>query len=422
MVMPKLKNTYLLSLSLLTISLPLPMVVSNFLIVLCLALRIISGGWKNTYRAISKSPEVWLMAGMFLMYVFSAMLSENKTEGWAIVERRLSLLVFPVLFFHPTVTRHIKRIMEMFVAGVVAALLYCTIVAIINFANTHDSGVWFYHQFSAPIKLNAVYLSAYAVSAFFFLLKEKIFPRIGNYGRIVLLTILVTGVLLLSSKMMLFILLAGGMLLLMKSKTNNKRILWITIPALIGVLISVPKLKERFSTEFLTNFDVVKQEQYRYDTPFTGTSLRLVIWKYCFRIQQQEQAWLLGVGTGDFQDLLNAKYTAHNMYTGNPELHDTGYLGYGPHNQYIEVFLSMGALGLCLFVLMLYLLVRRFLKTQDQTALLCAGLVIMFMLTESVLSTNKGIVFFCFLVTLFIARDNPELSYGTERGFQKQNN
>ena len=146
---------------------------------------------------------------------------------------------------------------------------------------------------------------------------------------------------------------------------------------------------------------VVKQGTFRYDTPFTGTSLRLVFWRFSNEIINENNGWVMGVHTGDFQDLLNEKYKRTGIYTGNPELKDTGYLGYGPHNQYIEVLLSLGFIGLTLFLILLILYVKKAWLTSNYPGLQCICLFLFFFITESVLSVNKGIVVFVFFTLLF---------------------
>ena len=145
---------------------------------------------------------------------------------------------------------------------------------------------------------------------------------------------------------------------------------------------------------------VVKQGTFTYDTPFTGTSLRLVFWRFSNEIINENNGWLMGAHTGDFQDLLNEKYKRNGIYTGNPELKDTGYLGYGPHNQYIEVLLSLGITGLVVFIMMLIFYLKNAWVTNNYLGLQCICLFLFFFITESVLSVNKGIVVFVFFTLL----------------------
>jgi O-antigen ligase len=107
------------------------------------------------------------------------------------------------------------------------------------------------------------------------------------------------------------------------------------------------------------------------------------------------------VGVGDFQDLLNQKYTERGLYIGNKQLGDTGYIGYGPHNQWVETFISMGLLGLLYFIFLVSFVFNHYKKQGNVLSILFFMIFIMVSFTECVLSTNKGIVFFAFFICLF---------------------
>ena len=110
----------------------------------------------------------------------------------------------------------------------------------------------------------------------------------------------------------------------------------------------------------------------------------------------------MGVGTGDFQDLMNEKYKKTGVYTGNVALKDTGYLGYGPHNEYVEIVLSLGIIGLFLLLYTLFYYAKMALLANNYLALQLLVLFVLFFITESALSTQKGIVPFVFFSVLFV--------------------
>jgi O-antigen ligase len=210
---------------------------------------------------------------------------------------------------------------------------------------------------------------------------------------------------MLNSKMMLFVLVLGlaarFMLAGNRVPARTKIIgtaLVIALPVL--AVFTLPALRERVTKEIGTNMHVVTQDKYRYDTPFTGTSLRLVIWRYCREIVSERSSWLTGVGTGDFQDLLNERYRSTGIYAGGSKPGDTGYIGYGPHNQYIETVFSLGITGLIVFVTFLWLLWKSALRDKHNLFFQLMLLLTLFCFSESVLSTNKGIIFFLFFIFL----------------------
>ncbi len=168
------------------------------------------------------------------------------------------------------------------------------------------------------------------------------------------------------------------------------------------LIISIPQTRKRISFERTSDFEVLHQNQIKYNTHFTGTTLRVLIWKYCFAIQKNENAFLTGTGIGDFQDKLNKQYSSVGMYTGNPKLHDRGYLGYGPHNEYIEVLFSLGIFALFLLVFIFYKQIQAALHFDHYLFMQLMLLMVLFCITESVISTDKGIVFYLFFATIFL--------------------
>jgi O-antigen ligase len=217
---------------------------------------------------------------------------------------------------------------------------------------------FFYQKFSHILDMNAVYISSYSIIAIHILLYY--YNELNRYFAIVSIFLLVVFCLLLSSKMMLACLAFGIIFYgFQKLKLINAFALVISVVGFISLIIlTVPSIKQRITTELQSNLNVVNQTHFTYDTPFTGTSLRLVFWKTSIELLNEKNAWLNGVHTGDFQDLLNIKYKEKGIYTGNPELKDTGYLGYGPHNQYIEILLSVGILDLLVFICLLTYYIR----------------------------------------------------------------
>ena len=357
---------------------------------------------------------------LFLMHVLSALMSTNHHEGWAIVERRLSLLAFPLILFRPISVKELRIVSLAFVSGVITALIVCYCKAFPFFFHSGDVGVFFYHRLSEAIHMNAVYLSAYVILCLHVLL--YLMDWKNRNLKLLFLTgfaFLVISIIMLESKMMLFILVMGFTFWFFRFspfKSKQNRVSYITGTLFfLTILFIIPQTKSRFRTEFHTDLTVLKKDSFNDDTRFTGTSLRLQIWKQCFGIQSEKKAWFTGVGTGDFQDLLNNKYRQLKIYTGNPSLHDTGYIGYGPHNEYIELLFSLGPLAFILFLYLIFFQFRIAWKSNNYLYLQVLFLFCLFCVTESVLSTNKGIVFFTFFLVLLNSRSQTEKGWVVEK-------
>lgn len=162
--------------------------------------------------------------------------------------------------------------------------------------------------------------------------------------------------------------------------------------------VSVPFLY-RFSELKNTDLKVLRQDEFRYDTPLNGITFRLLLWRFAGEIMVDENAWLTGVGIGSRQEILNDYYLNYGVYTGNPDLGDKGYLDYNFHNQYLEVMTGTGLPGL---ILMLLIIISIFIAEKHRLLFPIAVyiIVMVFFMTESVLERQAGIVFFSLIWTL----------------------
>ncbi|MCP4437940.1 MAG: hypothetical protein GY810_03270 [Aureispira sp.] len=142
-----------------------------------------------------------------------------------------------------------------------------------------------------------------------------------------------------------------------------------------------------------SDYRVLSQEKYSYDIPFTGTTLRLMFWKFGKEIITEQKAWLYGVGVGDSQELLDKKMIDYN-------LKDSGYLGYNFHSQYIETIVEIGLIGLNLLAFILISFFRKMLAVQNIVGIILVIIVATLFLTESALEKHRGIVFLMFFISI----------------------
>lgn len=383
------------------IGLFLPIKISSILIMVALAFSLTQPHFIARMRSMG-SNRISLLFGLFyLLLIISAWNGENLHLASSNIERRLSFLIFPILFATSITPSQIKTIVLSFSYASVLSLVYCLIVAVYYAGLNHQIDSFFYHNLSAALGINAIYLSMYFVFSIFVLMLSFDEHK-GLVKKLTLIAIifLSLGVLLLSSKNLLLVLLVGVVVILIQKHKAIKVLIWL-IPIFLLAISQVKPVKDRFITEINADLQVVQKDTFRYDTPFTGLTLRLVLWKCSFEILDEKNAWLWGVGIGDFQDLLNRKYIQKGIYTGNPALGETGYLGYNPHNMWVEIILALGIIG-ALVMAFLFVYSAYYFYTQHYfLGLLLLLIFTSLSFTECVLSSNKGIVFFSFFILLF---------------------
>ncbi len=387
-----------------SISIFLPIKVSSILIILASVFFLFDRNLALKLKQLVNNKIGLLVIGFYGLQIYSALISNNSHEAFLILERRLSFFLFPILLLGQSSSTLIKRVCLSFAYACIGSILVCLGGAFLLFLNSNDWGVFFYHSLSSIVGLNAIYLSIYsAFSLFVLLYYYKSFGSVKKRISLGSIAFLLFSLILLSSKMLLFVTLLGVVLFFVFELKLNKHtwIVFMGVLVFFALIFIIKPVRQRFVVEFNSNTEVLKLNQYKYDTPFTGLTLRLVFWKICYEIVNERQAWISGVGIGDFQDLLNQKYIEKGIYTGNRQLGDTGYIGYGPHNQWVEVFFSMGLIGLLYFIWFITFIVFHYIKRGNGLALLFIFIFVSVSMTECVLSVNKGIVFFAFFICLF---------------------
>lgn len=389
----------------------LPVAWNNVLLAMVFIVNILTGSIQSFNSNIRK-PVFILPVVLFVIYILSVWNSDNTNEAWHYVERKLTLLLLPLSFAFVAKVEDeaIQKVFKSYVLSVVLAALYCLQRGYVLHHYTGSSEYYFYHNLSGFISVNAIYFSAYIAFAILLLwLNRNLWPLHKLLFAAVLIFLLCM-LYLLASKMVLMVLLLFFVAQQFFNRWSLKKLLagGVAIVALLLILLlSNQFVLKRYLEEWNTDFSVVKQEKYFYNTPFSGSSLRLVLWKHSLHIIREQRALITGVGTGDFQHLLNERYRETGMFMGDKRRGDKGYEGYNPHNQYVEALLSTGWLGLACLLLWLAVLCRHFYHHRQYHFLLLIVFVSILCLTECFLSANKGIVWFVFFTCLLVNSKSP---------------
>ncbi|MBX7205375.1 MAG: O-antigen ligase family protein [Bacteroidia bacterium] len=386
----------------------LPIPVNSLLIILFLATTLLRFSYPVFKQNARSYPVLLFSVLLFILVLAGWLLSNNKNEAWLFAERKLSLVIFPVAFLIlPSFSsKQLLTILRAYVLSVVIACLYMVSLAAISFFFFNaNSDVFFYHNLSEGIHFNAIYLSMYCLFGCVFTLSHQLF----NKSAPVVFIFLTFCIVLLSSKMViaLFLLVSLSYLILKIGLSVRFKITaaLFTLLSFVIIIGFTPFLQQRFLAEIKSDKNVITKDKFVYNTPFSGATLRTVIWRHSLSILSEKKAWLTGVGTGDFQQLLNEKYEKSGMYMGNPSLGDSGYRGYNPHNQYIEFVLSQGLLGLLCWILWIIWLWAKTISGNHFAFAMLLLAVCFLNMTECFLSANKGVVWFVFFCSLFVVNN-----------------
>jgi O-antigen ligase len=417
---------------LLSISIPLPMVFSN----ICLVLFVLSVfiGFEKVNFSIDKSTILpVLLYGLMLVSIFWSI---DKVATSKALSKEIFLFLIPLSFFFlPNFSKTQKlKILKYYSYSITIVVLFFLVRAAVRFFISHQTNVFFYHGENdidsglVPKLLNAIHVSVFVAIAFFYFLKQE---NKTNWHYVMQFLLFAFLILLSSKNIILVVLFLVILDFFYFSKTANKmrlRNLFVFV-AIVAVILSFGKLKERFEVELNTNTgkslssNVLKKlpsgvhnvsiaeawtrEKFTSNDYFPGTAFRVYQARMFFEIMSENNKWLTGFGLNASQPMLAKKAVEYKVYLGDEN--QEGYQTKNFHNQYLQVFAELGLFGILLLLLMLGLSLKTAIKNKDFVAIAFTILMISLFLTESFLWRQRGVLFFTIFYILFNTKSYKEV-------------
>lgn len=407
---------YLFLLVAFAVSIPVSINLSSYVTVLLALNWLLEGDYQSKLKRLLHNKFSLATLFIFMLFALGLLYTSNMREGLRDVEHKASLFVVPLILFTSRLPgpAMVQKVLISFVAACLVVSSIALALAGARYLHDGDASHLFYHQLSSTVGMHAIYLSCYLVFSFFILLylsfhhRHKLRPAYLT-GILILELYIIALLLLLSSKTLLAVLLVLLTLYLIlyfgrhKSKTQG---LWVAAAfntLLIALIVAIPYTRERFEDAIFSNLSVLQQDSFKYNTEFTGLSLRLVLWKFAYLVNKQENSELFGVGTGDSNDELLKVYKSYNLYLGDPSIPgDIGYGSYNTHNQFVETYLKLGLFGFIYLAAFFVALLRSAIRTRHLLLLTWLIIFISFSFTESTLQVNKGIIYFAFFIPFLL--------------------
>jgi O-antigen ligase len=347
---------------------------------------------------------ILLYISIFVMALISFAYSTNTHEAKLVLERQLSLLFIPLVFFScfritEISFRLIIRVYFISIVAVSAYLLKCsTEHYLFSKVPFHE---WFvrdnlYHAFAMPIKMHATYLSLYVAIGIFIGFNElfsknkwsiKILFFIAVILLVITLTLLSSRAVISSVALIIFLIYPFFIW-----ELKQKFILVIAGGAVFFTIFFVMRessfIRNRFSEKINDEFKMTSflQADSTYN-PIYGGETRADRW-YC-AVELIKERPLLGYGTGNEKSELMRKYKKYNLQNAIVNHYDA-------HNQYLAFAIKSGIMGLLIFIVMIVYMIYVAIKRKSFLYLSFVLLLAIACITEDVLESNKGIFFFAF--------------------------
>jgi O-antigen ligase len=356
---------------------------------------LIEGDFKNKFQLILKNKFALLFLGFFMMHLLGMLYTSNVDAGLFDLQVKLSLFIFPIVIAsRPYTQEQVRNIFFVFIiGGVLASLLLLTRATYTWFALSENN--FFYQAFS--FLLHPSYLSMYLNVAIAWLLlnlfKKSEFPSRFSTLLSVLIVLFFTGIIiLLSSKMgliSLVLLFVGFTIYLIISKKRyliGGAALILILASVVSLVQFVPEIGDRVKNAIHAIANPPKD-----NSELESTAVRMLIWKAANTVIAENLVF--GAGTGDGKDALIQEYKNREMVGAYEHTLNA-------HNQFYQVTVSLGIIGLMLllFCLLLPLLGRY--QTPSAIYVLFLLIIIFNFIPESMLEVQAGVMFYAFFNSL----------------------
>lgn len=398
---PVILYRWLLPLASFTI--PLHNRLNVIVLLVLLVVWLFDGSPTEKFRRIKSAgtgTKLVVMTGIYFLYVFGMLYSNDPASGFFNLEVKLSLLLIPLVYasmnrrsFNGRVT---KDIAISFIAGTFLSTLICLGKAIFEYMNGEGTYVFYYSylSFYHHASYLAMYIAFSLVLIWFLFFDGQKFPGTPITLLFILLSLYLSAfIVMLSSKagiLGLFgalVYIAVHVFFFEKSRRKGLSVLLAGLIAVFSLLWIFPNAVHRIESVKDSISDEgpgISQE---------GSGDRIYIWKAALEVVKQN--WILGVGTGDVQNALNDMYLDQgNEYAASQDLN--------AHNQYLQTLIAIGLPGLLILMLMLVYPMRQAFSPGLRPYLFMILIFAGNLLFESMLEKQAGVVFYAFFNSVYL--------------------
>jgi len=390
-------NLFFYSSLLVAFLIPLSHKITIYAIMLFVLSWLLSGQWiQNAKTAIKKSLFIILIT-FFLLHLVGLLYSTNMHAGWFDIEVKLTMILFPLVFFLSDFLTEQKRkyLLLTFVTGTALGMFMCVGAAFYEYyANNVNN--FFYMKLS--IFHHPTYFAMYICFSLATILKylfydESEFSKFVKSIFIILIFLFAVFIYMLSSKagiIIYFITLATMSVPALFKK--NKRIFasFILLFAVFQIWFS---LTQNMRFETVSKSLATAEENV---TTAESNGVRVLIYEAAIYIIKSN--YVVGVGTGDIKDELMLEYKVRNMKGAFENKLNA-------HSQFLETFIGQGIAGISLLLLIFLVPFISSVKSKNWLLMTFVILVALNFLTESMLNTQAGVVFFAFFYSFFTSKN-----------------
>jgi|GEM_PF-637788 O-antigen ligase len=342
--------------------------------------------------------QSWDLLLFFLILIIGLVFSTDIELGLRQLETSLSLVGVPLLIYNLGYFSkgRLANAFYAFASGAFTASVICLVNATISFSKNGQWSVFFFNNFTEVIDSHPTYFAYYLIFVityglyllYYDLPKRWILLTVSLIAFFFTILLLTGGQTVFISILFIFSFFVSKYLLEQKTKRTSFAIALVLI--LLGCMFSIV-LFFQTSAEFRS---LSNQNDYWE---------RMALWKSAIAANTNS---LFGVGTGDYNLVLNEYYRGHEMNHFAEE-------NFNSHNQFIQMYFSNGLVGLFSLLLVLGRPLYISVTQRNLLGILLYFPFLMYGVTEVFLGRYQGVVFLA-LVHQILVSQRPDTSAAIE--------
>ncbi len=335
---------------------------------------------------------IGVLTALFWLQVFGMTYASDWLRAYKAVEYNFIMLLLPLAIFtsQPMEPKMVRRLCIVFVLGVVAGGLACEFKAFyLNITRNeplHYLLRWRHtnNRLAQYISIDANYLGMYVVAAITILFYglEQGLKRTMRIAAYVAMAFLFVFLLHLFSRLALMMAIVTVIFFVVRSKRYKLMLSLVALAAVFFVLIFTVDSTLPVRLQRLNPFNEEKFDK------------RPKRWQALTELIQQRPVF----GTGSGNDV-EPRQEIFKKY----ELNIAVELQYNAHNQFLEYLITHGAVGLLLYLFVLFYLYRAGIANKSLLYVYLLSIFVLASQTESMLDRNKGIIYFTLLNAVFFS-------------------
>lgn len=367
------------------------------------------------------SPVFLTFVLLYAAYAVGVLFTDHLGDALGYLEKKLVLVLFPLLFSF----RFQRRLdLKPITLGLVVGIIILTVLSVIHGIKTYYLTYDFNNSFGSTSYSyihHPTYFAAMATISWL-LVREGVRQKWKYFNHWILgVYFLFTCANLLfcfSFASLLFFFLLVGIILIQYFYQKLPR-LWFSVMLVFVPIVPVAAYYGNIHVQIEMDEALQDIKEYAQNpnsvfktvrTSKSGNQIRLLMWTVS---TQEFLEHPMGCGTANFDDRLGQRLTDH-------ELADHAALKYNPHNQFLQVAVEIGVIGLLIFLSIFVCYFRMAWKYRFGLLFWLTFNLAFNSLFESMFQRQSGIVFYVLLFCIFTVylqgRKSPEQSFDKING------